>query len=232
VLAEAEMDARGAAIACRGPGDLAQAQGEWQGAASWYTRGLQYTESEPTLRAALRLGLGEGARAWGHLDNAAECFRHAGDLFATLVDNDGSAWVLNAWGLLESLRVRHVDALARYSEALARLRGGGRAPALQTEVRLNLCDLYLERGRFPNAEDEIRRAEELAIEENLTRQLARLYVIMGQVRGRQGDDTGFVFFEKAVELCRGQVQWPRLERAHEVYEAIGDGAEVARIQAN
>ena len=254
VLAEAEMDAHAAAIACQGLGDVAQAQGKWQGATSWYTRGLQYTESDPALRAALQLGLGEVARARGQLDSAAEWFRQAGALFATLRDHQGSARVLNAWGLLESLRVRHVEALARYNEALARLAGSRRDPSVEMEIRLNLCELYLEWGRLTDAEDEIRRAEELAIEHNLTERLARLYVIMGRVRGRQGDDTGFVFYEKAVELCRGQEPWPRLEadvylayalfrkdlgdldecrayleRAHEVYEAIGDGAELARV---
>src|SRR5437667_2808084 len=97
VLAEAEMDAHAAAIACQGLGDVAQAQGKWQGATSWYTRGLQYTESDPALRAALQLGLGEVARARGQLDSAAEWFRQAGALFATLRDHQGSARVLNAW---------------------------------------------------------------------------------------------------------------------------------------
>lgn len=253
-LAEAELDTHSAAVACQGLGDVAQAQGKWQGAASWYTRGLQYTESEPRLRANLQLGLGEVARSRGQLEDAGEWLRQAGAAFAELRDGEGSARVLNAWGLLETLRVRHVEALARYSEALARLRDGQRHPVIEMEIRLNLCELYLEWGRLPDAEDEIRRAEELAIEHNLPQQLARLYVIMGKVRGRQGDDTGFVFFEKAIELCRGQEPWPRLEadvylsyalfrkdlgdleecraylgRAHEVLEAIGDGAELARV---
>jgi tetratricopeptide (TPR) repeat protein len=254
VLAEGELDSHSAARACQGLGDVAQAQGKWQGASSWYTRGMQYVESDLRLKAALQLALGEVARAKGQLDGAEELFQQALAWFDQLGDGEGAARVLNAWGILEGLRVHHVEALARFSEALAKLRDTEGAPALEMEIRLNVCELHLEWGRLPDAEDEIRRAEELAIERNLVRQLARLYVVMGKVRGRQRDESGFVFFEKAIELCRGQEPWPRLEaevyleyalfrkdlgdndecrayleRAHEVFEAVGDGSELARV---
>jgi len=69
----------------------------------------------------------------------------------------------------------------------------------------------MDQGRWREAEDEARRGEELAIAQNLTRQLARLYVILGTLRGAQGDEDGFVFFEKAIELCRGLEPSPRQE---------------------
>jgi hypothetical protein len=47
---------------------------------------------------------------------------------------------------------------------------------------------------------------------------------MGKVRGLQGDDTGFVFFEKAVELCRGTNPTPKLEaEAYMAYALFRDG---------
>jgi hypothetical protein len=42
---------------------------------------------------------------------------------------------------------------------------------------------------------------------------------MGKLRGRQGDEQGFVFFEKAIELCQGTEPSPRLEA--EVYREYG-----------
>jgi hypothetical protein len=38
-----------------------------------------------------------------------------------------------------------------------------------------------------------------------------VYVIMGRLRGRQGDENGFVFFEQAIELCRSGEPARRLE---------------------
>jgi len=79
----------------------------------------------------------------------------------------------------------------------------------------NLQDLatseHLDLGRLPDSEDETRRAEDLAITHQQSRWLARVYVIMGKLRGRQGDENGFVFFEQAIELCRGGEPARRLE---------------------
>jgi hypothetical protein len=79
-------------------------------------------------------------------------------------------------------------------------------------------------------------------------------MIMGKLRGRQGDENGFVFFEQAIELCRGGDPARRLEadvyseyahfritmgdrhearayleRARELLEPFGDDAARRRI---
>ena len=255
-LAEAELDHGSAALACQGLGEVAQLQETWQGAVSWYTRGLKYAENDRQLTAYLYLGLGDVARSRGEQDVAADWLRRALELFQELGRAEGIVRSLNAWGLLEALRQRYAEALAYYREALARLPGAGRDAGLEMAIRLNICQLFLDSGRLPDAEDEIRRAEELAIARNLTRPLARLYVVMGKVRGRMGDDSGFVFFEKAVELCRGMEESPRLEaeiyleygrfrrelgdweesrayleRAREILETLGDGSAVSRVDS-
>ncbi|MGH7531163.1 MAG: hypothetical protein ACREMN_12325, partial [Gemmatimonadales bacterium] len=92
-------------------------------------------------------------------------------------------------------------------------------PALHVTVRLRLVELYLEAGRLPDAEDEARRAEEVAIATQASRSLARVYVLMGRMRERQRDENGFVFFEQAIELCRGPHPDARLEA--DVYRAYG-----------
>jgi len=254
-LADAEMDARAAAVACRGLGEAALGQARWQGAESWFTRGLQYT-GEEGLAGRLQLGLGEVSRNRGRLDEAEARLRRARELLEALQDVGGLVRLLNAWGQLEAARERQAEALAAYREALAKLPSLGRHPRLEMAVRLNISELYIEWGRLPEAEDELRRAEEEAILHNVPRFLARIYVMLGQARARQRDDAGFVFFEKAIELCRGSDPLPHLEaeayleyalfrrelgdtdearayleRAREILESVGDGNTLARVDA-
>lgn len=219
-LAEAELDHDGSARACLGLGTVALAQNKWQGAESWFRRGLQCGAEDRVLIARLHLGLGEGARGRAQLAAATDRLQKARELFEETGNVTGLVRVLNAAAQLDVLRERRAEALAGFREALARLQGaGGSEPRLEIAIRLNICQLYFEWRRLPDAEDEIRNAEETAIVHNATRDLARLYLVMGKVRGSQGDDTGFVFFEKAVELCRGPEPAPRLEA--EVYLEYG-----------
>jgi tetratricopeptide (TPR) repeat protein len=255
-IADGELDHEGAARACLGLGDVSLAHGKWQGAESWFRRGLQCGTEDKVLIARLHLGLGDGARSRGQLAAAADRLARARELFEETGDTSGIVRVLNASGQLEALRGRRPEALARYREALARLQTTEPDPHLEIAIRLNICHLYMEWGRLPDAEDEIRSAEGTAIIHNDTRDLARLYLVMGKVRGLQGDDTGFVFFEKAVELCRGSEPMARLEseayleyglfrkelkeseearayfeRAREILEDLGNGPLLARITA-
>ena len=219
-LAEAEFDGPSAALACLGLGDVTREQAKWLGAESWYTRGLGYAEGDPLLTARIHLGLGQVAGERGQYDIAADRLRRAHTLFEQVDHAEGVVQSLNATGRLETARERYDEAQAVFREALARVRGGRwRDPRLEMSIRINLCRLYQAWTRYPDAEDEVRRAEETAIVHNLTRDLARLYHIMGQVRGQQGDFTAFVFFEKALELSRGAEPAPRLEA--EVYVAYG-----------
>ena len=210
-VAEAELDAAGSAFACQGLGDVAVAQGHWQGAESWYTRGLRHGDGDRHLTGQITLGLAEVARGRGQSDVALERLDRAQEVFADLGDVHGAVQALNERGALALATGRPADALASYRDALSQLQRAGDSPKLEMAVRLNLCRLHLETGRLPDAEDEARRAEELAIAHNLTQPLARLYVIMGKLRGRQGDENGFVFFEKALELCGGVEPTPRLQ---------------------
>jgi tetratricopeptide (TPR) repeat protein len=255
-LAEAELDDESTARACLGLGGVAQVQGQWQGAAAWYTRGLRHAAAVRGLTAELHFGLGDLARMRGQSDVAEDHLRRAQAIFEDVENVDGAARVLNAWGALEAGRERRAEALRCLLEALARLQGTRRNAPLEMTIRLNLARRYLEWGRLPDAEDEIRIAEEIAIVYNLTRPLAHLYVVLGMVRTRQVDDTGFVFFEKAIELCRGEEPFPRLEaevyveyamfrralgepdeargcleRAREILDAVGDRSLLSRIDA-
>ncbi len=255
ILAEAEFDNGAAALACQGLGEIAQARAHWQGAESWFTRGLRNADQDRQRSGHLLIGLADVARRRGQLETAAERLTRARALFEEAKDAEGIVRTLNAVGLLEQERGRHEEALASFRDGLARMHAlGGDHAVLEMTLRLNLCELYLDWRRLPDAEDEVRRAEEAAIQNNFTRQLARLYVIMGKVRGLQGDETGFVFFEKAIELAQGGEPAPRveadiyrayaefrrrlgdrdeavayLERARELLEGVGDGARLAKV---
>ena len=210
-LADDERDARGAALACLGLGAVALQEGHAQGAESWYARGLSHAVDDVRLTASLFLGLAEVARARDDLECVEQHLRVALELLEPLDDVDGIARCQDAWARLEA-QLGNVDgALAHYRDALARLHKAGSSVALELDIRLDLCQLFLDGQRLPDAEDEIRRAEESSIVHNLTRQLAHVYVMMGKMRAQQHDETGFVFFEKAAELCRGTEPFPRLE---------------------
>lgn len=255
-VASAEFDNTNAALACQGLGEIWLAQSKWQGAESWFRRGLRYADDDRRLSGHLLLGQGEVARRRGQLETAADLFRRARVMFDEAKDAEGIVRSVNAWGLLEKDRGRHDEALSCFRDGLARLHtmGDHPRPRLEMAIRLNLCELFLDWNRLPDAEDEVRRAEETAIQNNFSRQLARLYVIMGRVRGLQGDETGFVFFEKAIELAQGGDPAPRqeaeiyrayaefrrhlgeheeaaayLERARELLVTVGDGARLAEI---
>ena len=214
-LAEAEMDAAGAAEACLGLGEVAVVLGQWQGAEAWLTRGLKHAAEQPLLRARLTLSWGEVARRRGEFVAAAERMQRARRTFEEIGDPEGAIRAIHAQGTLAASRESWADALSLYREALQRAREAHDDPSLEMAIRLSLCRLQVETTQLPQAEDEIRRAEELAIANNLSRLLAHLYVIMGRLRGTQGDENGFVFFEKALELCGGLEPSPRLEA--EVY---------------
>jgi tetratricopeptide (TPR) repeat protein len=255
-LADAEMDQSGAALACQGLGDVALAHGKWQGAEAWFKRGLTHAAEDPLRHAFLLLGLGEVARCRGLLEVASERIGLARQLFEKAGNVEGKIHTLNAWGLLEADLGRNNEAVAAWRDALAELYRSGNDPRLEMQIRLNLCKLYLDWSRLAEAEDEIRKAEDLAIVHDPHETLARLYLLLGKLRGKQNDETGFVFFENAIVLCQGATPLPRLEadvyreyaqfrhdlgepdeaiaylgRAREILETFGDEALLVKVES-
>ena len=212
-LAEAEADQEHAAAACQGLGNVVLAQAEWTGAEAWFNRGLQFAATNPGIAGGLRLGLGETALRRAQPDVAAKHLARALECFEAVGDEAGIIRALLARGRMEAKQGVSAQALASYRQALTRLpvaRAGG-DPLLELSVRLRLAELFLDLGRIREAEDEARRAEDIAITHNLPSTVALVYMIMGKLRGRQGDETGFVFFEQAIELCRTGDPARRLE---------------------
>lgn len=260
VLSEAEFDQAGAVDASVGLGNAAFERAEWSGAQAWYARALRLTEANGDRlrlgRIEHRLGLlarrqGDHAAAGDHLRRARECLEVLGA-------GREMACVLDAQGELDAALGRPGPAAGAFREALAWVRrdepdpGGG----LDVAIRFHLAELLLDTGRLLEAEEEMRRAEQLAITSNQTRGLVQIYTLLGTLRGRQGDETGFVFFEQAIALCRALDGPPvdearvyhayglfrqsyggpdearaYLERAREIFRSLGVDAEVERVEA-
>lgn len=253
-LAEAEGDDSRAAAACLALGDVARLRGNPQGAVSWYVQGLQHGTGNRALTGRLHLGMGEVARGRGALSEAEDRLRQAEVMLTDTGDIAGIVAVLSAWGRLACAEERFPEALAHHREALVHAQSGERDPRIELPVHLDICQLFIETDRLPDAEDEARRAEELAVVYNFTNDLTRIYVLMGGIRRRQHDESGFVFFEKAIELSRGGEPAPQLEaeayfeyglfrssfaehdearayleRSREIMEAMGDRPALKRV---
>lgn len=253
-LAEAEGDDARAASACLAMGTVALNRFNLQGAVSWYQRGLQHGDGDRALSGRLHLGLAEVARARDDLDEAEQRVRLAEAMLTDQADTAGMVAVLGGRGRLESARGRYPESLARHREALAFARRDGRDARLELPVHLDICRLFMETDRLPDAEDEARRAEQMAVVHNETNELARIYVLMGGIRRLQRDESGFVFFEKAIELSQGGEPMPHLEadayfdyalfresfgehdearayleRSREILETLGDRTALGRI---
>jgi len=263
VLAEAEFNQASAVDASVGLGNAAFERAEWPGARAWYSRALRLTEAgSDRLRLGViehRLGLldrrqGDLAAAGDHLRRARECFEALNGEAALHM-----ARVLDAQGELDGALGRPGPAAAAFREALAWVRRDQHDAGLDVTIRLHLAELLLETGRWLEAEEEMRRAEQLAITSNQTRGLVQIYTLLGTLRGRQADETGFVFFEQAIALCRtlegggppidearvyhaygrfrqvcGGADEARayLERAREIYRSLGVDAEALSQDVN
>lgn len=257
-LAEAEFDQVGATGACEGLADTALAQGQWSGAYAWYSRGLRLAEAAGDVVRAGRFErqLGVVARHQGDLAAASEFLRSARERLEPTALADEMARVLNEQGQLDAKLGRQAAASAAYREALAWAQRKPGEPGVELTIRLNLAERDLDAGHLVEAEAELRRAEQVAIGGDLVLRLAHVYVLMGRLRGAQEDETGFVFFEQAIELAKaldrsvateaqvcfeyglfrnrlGQQDEARayLERARELYGSLGETVERERADA-
>jgi tetratricopeptide (TPR) repeat protein len=257
-LAEAEFHQAGAIAACLGLGAVALAQGQWAGARAWFARGMRLADAADDGVAIGRLHhrLAELAHRTGDPAAAGEHLRQARERLEPLGGEVGEmARVLNTQGLVDARLGRETAAVAAYREALAWARRGPRDASQEVAIRLNLATLHLEAGRFLEAEEEARRAEQVAVTHGLTSRLVRTYLLMGRLRGRQRDDTGFVFFEQAIQLCQTLDRSPALaaevyheyglfrsavgdrdearaylERAREIFESLGETVQLALVR--
>lgn len=257
-LAEAEFDPAGVILASEGQGLVALAEDQLQGAIVWLGRAEQLASGDlhAPVRARVLRSLAELSRRQGDLHAAGERLHRSRTIIERLGLAPEMARTLDAQGRLELALGRTAAALASFREALAWVRRGGRDPRLECTIRIHLAEFFLEMDRVSEGEEELRHAERLAIDNDLGRRLVEIYTRLGTLRGTQGAETGFVFFEQALALCRlldpapafegrvyrryglfkaalGRTEEARgwLERARELLATSGGGASLEEIDA-
>src|SRR5438128_2297292 len=140
---------------------------------------------------------------------------------------------------------------AEFDQAAAIAACEGLGKIAQAQVEWVGAEAWYARGvRLAEASGDQRR-----IGGTLMRQLVQIYTMLGALRGRQLDETGFVFFEQAIELSRtvepsslaeaqvyeeyglfqlrvGDRETARayLERARDIYESTGGATELEHVR--
>jgi tetratricopeptide (TPR) repeat protein len=258
-LAEAAFYSSAASAASAGLGAVATAAGDWRGAEAWYERALALAEAEGDASrvATIHHAIGECFRRKGDLARATAELTLAHDSFEAIGQSQQLARVLVTEGLLLADRGARRRAAGTFREALAWLRAGPTDPALEVDVRLHLARLRIDEDRLLQAEDELRHSERLAIDYTLIGHLVEIYAAMGTVRGLQDDDSGFVFFEQAIQLLpmigRSPVLEARLyhdygafmkrvgrtaeahahlDRARELFDSVGANSDLRKVEAD
>ena len=256
VLCEATFDHAGAIRACIGLGHASLARDEPDGAHAWYLRALRQAESIPNPEwiGTIERHLGEVAWRQGDATKARARLRRAREVLEPLSSPTELARVLAATARIESQVGNTDDAIAAGREALAWSEAPAADPLVRIDILLEMADVYASSGLLFDADNELRRAEELAIAKRLSDRLIDVYVAMGKVCAIRGDETGFVFFEQAADLCHalapltsreGRVYeeygnfrirfkepeegLAHLQRARQIFEAAGDRASLARL---
>ncbi len=258
-LAEAAFYPSAAASASAGLGTVATAAGDWRGAQAWYERALVLAEAEgdASRSAGIHHIFGEFFRRKGDIAQATAELSQAREAFEALGQARELARVLLTEALLFADRGALRRAAGTFREALAWLRAGPADPALEVSIRLHLARLRIEEDHLLQAEDELRHGERLAIDHTLIGQLVEVYSAMGTVRGLQEDDSGFVFFEQAIQLLpmigRSPVLEARLyhdyggfmkrigrtaeahahfDRARELFDSVGAQSDLHKVEAD
>jgi tetratricopeptide (TPR) repeat protein len=258
-LAEAAFYSRAAALASAGLGTVATAAGDWRGAQAWYERALVLAEAEgdASRTAAIHHAIGGCFRRKGDFAKATAELGLAREAFETLGQARELAEVLQTEALLLADRGALRRAAGTFREALAWDRAGPADPALEVDIRIHIARLRIDEDHLLQAEDELRHSERIAIQHTLIGHLVEIYAAMGTVRGLQEDDSGFVFFEQAIQLLpmvgRSPVLEARLyhdygafmkrvgrtaeahahfDRARELFDSVGAKSDLRKVEAD
>ncbi len=253
-LSVAQLDDAGQAVACQGLGNVCDARGERPEARAWYERGLEIARrlDDPSLEWPFYTNLSVLAMLEGKLPLAERLLERARERIEATGAEDPLLFWLNNRGLLLLEGGDAPAAEGVFRDALARL------PEAEWEMtlRVNLGNTLVPQGRLLEAQDEARRAEEIAILNRFVADLVDVYLLLGSVARAQRDEEGFVFYEQALRVCRERAL-PRkteatilhdygvlharcarpaearayLEAAGEIYRALGLAPELARLNA-
>ncbi|MEZ4424939.1 MAG: tetratricopeptide repeat protein [Gemmatimonadota bacterium] len=226
-------DARGAAEARIGEGNVLEQQGRWDAAERIYREALsQLGESGPPApeRWHALLNLHIVLRSRGAVEESLPLLDAATDVAERIGDTSAASFLGNARGQLAAVQGRSADAEAQFRDAVA----AAGHPAARVTIRLNLAEALLAQGRALDAAEEARHAEREALATGLAAKLPEVYRLLGRIAASRGHGDAFVLFEHALELIRER-RLPALEEAHtlqayaEAEQARGEEAAAAQL---
>lgn len=251
-LSVAQGDDAGQAVACQGLGNVCDDRGERPEARAWFERGLEIARrlNDPDVEWPFYTNLSVLAMLEGKLPLAERLLDRARERIEASGAEDPLLYWLNNRGLLLVECGEELAAEGVFREALAR----GPGPDWEVTLRVNLGGALVPQDRLLEAQDEARRAEEIAILNRFVPDLVDVYLLLGSVARAQRDEEGFVFYEQALRVCRER-GLPRkteaailhdygvlharcnrpsearayLEAAGEIYRALGFAPELTRL---
>ena len=195
-----------------GLGNVRTLQGQWAQAEHYYRTALELADSigdEEKLqleRAQLYNNLGNVSTRQMHLDAAESWFEKALALWAIIPSAYDRAVCHHNRALLRDAHGRRAEAREIYHQAL----GLQIPPGLWSAIAIDLAESYLRDGLMTQAEEWGRAAEERAIAARSPYFLGRMYQGRGNIARASGDEGGFIFFEKALQIAR-EKEYPLLE---------------------
>jgi tetratricopeptide (TPR) repeat protein len=254
-LAVDQMDAAGQAVACQGLGNVCDDRGERERARSWYERGLAIARGvgDPAIEWPFHSNLAVLAIKHGELADAEALLATARERIEATGAEDAMVFYQNNRGLLLTEHGDLAGAESVFREALETADD----PDWEMIIRTNLGDVLLQQGRWFEAEDEARRAEEIGIVHRLIENLVDVYLLLGGIARSKCDEEGFVFYEQALSVCQER-NLPRKQEAavlhgygmlhgacgrpaeareyllaaREIYDSLGFAPELARVDAD
>lgn len=199
-------------IARTGLGNVRLWQGRWAEAESCYRVALalvdQVEDRASVLleRAQLYNNLGTSATRQMRLDEADAWFAQALDLWQTLSSQFDLAVCYHNTALLREVQGRREEARQIYQHALSLPIPSG----MWAGIAIDLAESYLRDEHVSQAEQWGRAAEDRAIATRSPYFLGRMYHGRGTIVAARGDDGGFTFFEKALQIAH-EKEFPLLE---------------------
>jgi tetratricopeptide (TPR) repeat protein len=254
-LAVDQMDLAGQAVACQGLANVSDDRGERERARAWNERGLEIARGlrDAALEWPFYTNLSVSAIQQGELGDAEALLARARERIEATGGGDSLLFYLNNRGLLLTEHGDLDQAEAVFRAALARP-----LEALwEVTVRVNLGEVLLRQDRLFEAQEEARRAEEVAIVHRMIPDLVSVYGLLGGIARAKADEEGFVFYEQALNVCHerglprkheaavlqgygllhaacGRPAEARayLEAAREIYDSLGFVPELGRVDVD
>lgn len=210
-LARDAGDLTGEVVARTGVGNVRMYQGLWPQADEHYREALLLAEADGNghlslQRAQLYNNLANLSTRLQRLDEAEAWFEQALRLWHELSSPVDLAICHVNHAHLREAQGRWEEAQRMYETALAL----DIPSALRSPVATDYAEWWLHAGHLTQAEEWGRVAEENAIAASSPYTLARMYQGRGNIARARGDDDGFTFFEKALEIARDK-GYPFLE---------------------